>query len=192
MPTYSTKLCSRKTGNVVGPTPLLASDGMTVFCRCESSQLMLAAPTRPLPQLPTPSAAWAFGTLMVTAGSVFTDSLTWKPGLIPVGLANFQNSARWKASTYCPVPTDVLPNFHDWLTTTGEFFVRASALAPGSQLSALVGFQLRPSENFMISGTISALTVVAGLLTLIAGFLPTIVYLKVVVPTFTLAVYSGT
>src|SRR6266496_1014744 len=146
---YSTKLCSRKIGNVVVPTPLLASDGMTTFCRCGSSQLMLAAPSRSLPQLVAPSAAWAAGTLMVIAESVFTDSLTWKPGLIPLGLANFQNSARWKASMYCPVPTDVLPNFQDWLTRTGDFCVRASALAPGSQLSALVGFQLSPFENFM-------------------------------------------
>jgi hypothetical protein len=75
---------------------------------------------------------------------------------------------------YCPVPIDVLPNFHAWLTMTGDFCVRASALAPGSQLSTLVGSQVWPA-NFMISGTISALTVVAGLLTLIAGFLPTIV-----------------
>ena len=112
---------------------------------------------------------------MVIAGSVLTVSLSWKLGLIPVGLAYFQNSARWKASMYCPVPIDVLPNFHDWLTTTGDFCVRASALAPGSQLSALVGFQVSPFENLMFNGTMTALTVVAGLATLIAGFLPTIV-----------------
>src|SRR6516225_1040861 len=110
---------------------------------------------------------------MVIALSVFSDSLTWKPGLIPVGWADFQNSARWKASVYCPVPTDVLPNFQDWLTKIGDFCVRASALAPGSQLSTLAGFQVSPFENFMITGTISALTVVDGLLTFLAGFLPT-------------------
>jgi hypothetical protein len=48
---YSTKLCSRKIGNVVVRTPWLFSDGMTVFCRNGSSQLRLAAPSRPLPQL---------------------------------------------------------------------------------------------------------------------------------------------
>src|SRR6516162_542341 len=126
---------------------------------------------------------------MVIALSVFSDSLTWKPGLIPVGWADFQNSARWKASVYCPVPTDVLPNFQDWLTKIGDFRVRASALAPGSQLSTLVGFQLVPPENFMITGTSTAVTVVDGLVALIAGFLPTIVYVKFLVPTFTLAVY---
>jgi hypothetical protein len=115
------------------------------------------------------------GTLIVIAGSVVTVSLLWNPGLIPVGLANFQNSARWKASMYCPVPIDVPPNFQDWLTKTGDFCVRASALAPGSQLSTLVGFQLSPFENFMITGMSTALTVVDGLVTWIAGFLPTIV-----------------
>ncbi len=95
---YSTKLCSRKIGNVVVPTPLLASDGMTTFCRCGSSQLMFAAPSRPLPQPIAAVAAWARGTLMVTAGSVLNASLTWNPGLTPLGWANFQNSARWKAS----------------------------------------------------------------------------------------------
>ena len=59
--------------------------------------------------------------------------------------------------------------------TIGEFCVRVSALAPESQLSALVGSQVSPFENFMITGTMSALTVVDALLTLIAGFLPTIV-----------------
>src|SRR5690349_5234298 len=149
---------------------------MTTFRRCASNQRMLAAPTRPLPQPIDPSTTlWAFGTLMVTALSVVSDSLTWKPGLIPLALANFQNSARWKASMYCPVPIDVPPNFQGWLTKTGDFCVRVSALAPGSQLSTLAGFQVSPFENFMITGMSTALTVVDGLVTWIAGFLPTIV-----------------
>src|SRR5258708_3828055 len=161
---YSTKLCSRKIGNVVEVTPWLFSDGMTVFCRNGSSQLMLAAPSRPLPQLIGAVAACASGTLMVTALSVFTDRLSPNVGLIPPGLANFQNSERWKASMYCPVPIDVLPNFHAWLATTGDFCVRVSALAPASQLSTLVGSQVWPA-NFRTSGTILALTVVDALLT---------------------------
>ena len=73
------------------------------------------------------------------------------------------------------MPIEVPP--HEWALalTIGEFFVRVSALAPASQLSAFVGFHVSPFENFMISGTISAFTVVAGLVTLVAGFLPTIV-----------------
>src|SRR6516165_6471592 len=187
----STKLCSRKIGNVVVPTPWPASEGITLFCRNGSSQLMLAAPSRPLPQ-PLPKVAdWAAGTLMVTGASVLNASFTPNVGLIPVGWANFQNSARWKALVTCVVPIEVPPNVWALALTIGEFCVRASALAPGSQLSALVGSQVWP-PNFMISGTISACTVVDGLATWIAGFLPTIVYLKVLVPTFTVAVYSCT
>src|SRR5260370_18957165 len=97
---------------------------------------MLAPPGRPLPQPIGPnSAAWALGTLMVIAASVLTDRESPNVGLIPVGWAYFQNSARWKASMYCPVPIDVLPNFHDWLTMTGDFCVRARGVAPVSQLS---------------------------------------------------------
>ncbi len=95
--------------------------------------------------------------------------------MIPLGWASFQNSARWKALVTCTLPTEVPPNEWAWALTIGEFCTRASALAPASQLSALVGFQVSPFENFMISGTISAFTVVDGLVTLVAGFLPTIV-----------------
>ena len=171
---YSTKLCSRKIGNVVVPTPWLASDGITTVWRWLSSQLISAAPSRPLPQPVVPVAASASGTLMVTGLSVLNASFTPKLGLIPVGWAYFQNSARWKALVTCTVPTEVPPNLVSLVLTIGEFCVRASALAPGSQLSTLVGSQVWP-PNFMISGTISALTVVDALVTLIAGFLPTIV-----------------
>src|SRR5690349_15256226 len=112
---------------------------------------------------------------MVTGLSVLNARLTPNVGLTPAGWANFQNSARWKASVTCPVPIEVPPHFQDWATTIGDFCVRVSALAPESQLSILVGSQVSPFENFMISGTISAFTVVTGLATLIAGFLPTIV-----------------
>src|SRR5947209_5772782 len=80
----------------------------------------------------------ASGTVMVTGASVLNASVTWKFGLIAVGLANFQNSARWKASTTCVVPSAVPPYVWALALTIGEFCVRASALAPGSQLSTLV------------------------------------------------------
>src|ERR1700732_2406848 len=77
------------------------------------------------------------GTLMVTGLSVFHARLTANVGLIPVGWAYFQNSARWKASVTWPVPIAVPPHVQDWLLTIGEFCVRLSGLAPGSQLSVL-------------------------------------------------------
>src|SRR6516165_6524272 len=149
---------------------------------------MLAAPSRPLPQPMAKVAASALGTFTVTGLSVVIFSLTAKPGLMPAGWAYFQNAARWKASVTCPVPIGVPPHVQAWLLKIGEFCVRVSALAPESQLSVLVGSQVSPLENFMMSGTISALTLDAGLLVLITGFLPTIVYLKDFVPTFTVAV----
>ncbi len=72
------------------------------------------------------------------------------------------------------VPIAVPPKLWAWATTIGDFCVRVSALAPASQLSTLVGSQVWPA-NFMTSGTISAVTVVDGLVTWTAGFLPTIV-----------------
>src|SRR5215475_3903547 len=125
----SMKLCSRKIGTVVVPTPLLASDGITTVWRWLSSQLISAAPSRPLPQPVVPSAVAASGTLMVIAGSVLNASLTPKLGLIPVGLANFQNSARWKALVTCTVPIETPPNLVSLVLTIGEFCVRASGLA---------------------------------------------------------------
>src|SRR5215469_8901227 len=171
VPTNSTKLCSTKIGTVVG---LTFSDGITVDWRCGSSQLMLAAPTRPLPQLPVPVASSASGTLTVTALCVVTDRLMPNVGLMAPGLVYFQNSARWNASVYCPVPIAVPPQVQDWLLTIGEFCVRVSALAPESQQSILVGSQVSPLVNFITSGTSTTLTVDAGLVTLIDGFLPAI------------------
>src|SRR5215472_17006879 len=185
---YSTKLCSTKSGKVPGPTPWLFSDGRTTFRRWLSSQLISAAPMRPLPQVMVPVAASAFGTLIVTGLRVLKFSVTPNLGLMPPGLANFQKSASWKALVTWTVPIFVPPNVKLAFLTIGEFCTRVSALAPESQLSFLVGSQVSPLENFMTSGTISAVMVDAGLLVLIAGFLPTIVYVKVLLPTFTLAV----
>ncbi len=52
---------------------------------------------------------------MVMAVSVLNARLTANVGLIPVGWAYFQNSARWKASVTCPVPIAVPPHVQDWL-----------------------------------------------------------------------------
>src|SRR5215467_11817003 len=105
---------------------------MTVFCTWLSSQLISTPPRMPLPQLVVPVAQSAVGTLIVTGLSVFRDSVTPNLGLIPVGLANFQNSARWKALVTCVVPIETPPNLVSLVLTIGEFCVRASGLAPGS------------------------------------------------------------
>src|SRR5579859_3383078 len=172
LPMYSTTLCSRKNGSVPGLAPWLNSDGMTVFLRRESSQLMLTRASLPLPQPMFAVAASAFGTWRVTGLRVVTCRLMPNLGLMPPGLAYFQNSARWKASVTCPVPIFVPPHVQDWLLKIGEFWVRVSAGAPASQLSFLVGSQVSPLENFTISGTSSVLMVDAGLATFFAGFLP--------------------
>src|SRR5215467_10699551 len=162
---------------------------MTVFCTWLSSQLISTPPRMPLPQLVVPVAQSAVGTLIVTGLSVFRDSVTPNLGLIPVGLANFQNSARWKALVTCVVPIFVPPKVKEAFLKIGEFCVRVSALAPESQLSFLVGLKVPPPPwRLMITGTRSVVMVDAGLLTLIAGFLPAIVYVKELLPTFTDAV----
>src|SRR5215472_6009779 len=120
-------------------------------------------------------AAWsADGTLTVIALCVVTARLMPNVGLMPVGFAYFQNSARWKASVICPVPIAVPPQVQDWLLTIGEFCVRVSALAPESHESILVGFHKVELLNFMTSGTSNTLTVDAGLVTLMDGFRPAI------------------
>src|SRR5690348_9492104 len=141
-PMYSMTLCIRKMGTFAGLTPLLASAGMTVDWMYPSSQLISIPPITRFPQESTPVAESACGTVMVIGASFLTVRLTANPGLIPVGFAYFQNSARWKASVTWPVPIGVPPQVQGWLTNRGDCRVRVVALAPGSQLSILFGLKV--------------------------------------------------
>src|SRR5262249_8296882 len=100
-----------------------------------------------------------------------------------------QKFARWNASMYCVVPTLVPPGLKVMFLKIGEFMVRATGVCVSPQAFA-TGDRTVPLANLSRIGTITT-----GILVVAepaAGFVPTIVNLKVVVPTLKVLLQSGT
>ena len=73
------------------------------------------------------------------------------------------------------MPTAVPPNVQGWLTKMGDCCVRASGVAPLSQLSLAEGLQVKPLPYLITSGTSRVLMAVDDVVPAILGFVPTIV-----------------